>query len=81
MAPTGVAVDASGNVYVVDVVTNRVQKFTSDGAYILSMGVLWLGDGQFYYPRGIAVDASGNVYVADTYNHRIQKFMSEEEFM
>jgi DNA-binding beta-propeller fold protein YncE len=75
-SPWGIAVDNSGNVYVVDTGNNRVQKFTSSGAYVTKWGSLGTGNGQFHEPYGIAVDSSGYVYVADRENNRIQKFTS-----
>ena len=77
----GVAVDASGNVYVADTDNNRVQKFDSSGTFITKWGSSGEGDSQFYYPNGVAVDATGNVYVADTDNNRIQKFTSDGAFI
>jgi streptogramin lyase len=74
-SPQGVAVDGSGNVYVTEFANNRVQKFTSSGAY---QGVTWgstgSAPGQFNRPMGLTVDASGAVYVTDRDNARIQKF-------
>lgn len=58
--PNGVAVDASGNVYVVDTDLDRVQKFSSTGTYLTQWGVNGSGNGEFDAPTGIAVDASGN---------------------
>jgi DNA-binding beta-propeller fold protein YncE len=79
--PTGVAVDASGYVYVVDSYNNRIQKFTSTGTYLTQWGTPGSGNGQFSFPYGVAVDASGNVYVADTGNYRIQKFTSTGTYL
>jgi hypothetical protein len=72
--PGGIAVDASGNVYVADTGNNRIQKFTSTGNFLTKWGSAGSGDGLFTTPRGIAVDGSGKVYVADTGNNRIQVF-------
>ena len=72
--PSGMAVDASGIVYVADRANYRIQKFDSIGTFVTKWGTPGTGDGQFTKPYAVAVDASGNVYVADTANHRIQKF-------
>ena len=67
--PTGIAVDASGNVYVAEVGDNntegghRVQKFTSGGAFIGEWGSLGSDLGRFNFPGDVAVDSLGNVYV------------------
>ena len=73
-SPCGVAVDASGNVYVADTFNHRVQVFTSSGVFVTEWGSYGSGPGQFYRPMGIAVAADGRVIVADTYNDRIQVF-------
>ena len=75
------AIDGSGNVYVADTGNNRIQKFTSAGAFLTAWGSAGTTNGQFSIPSGIAVDASGNVYVADTGNNRIQKFTSAGVFV
>jgi Tol biopolymer transport system component/DNA-binding beta-propeller fold protein YncE len=76
--PWGIAVDRSGNVYVVDSLNYRIQKFSSTGTFVTQWGSSGTGDGQFIYPCGIAVDSSGNVYVVDSRYYRIQKFSSTD---
>ncbi|MBI5193028.1 MAG: hypothetical protein HZA08_06250 [Nitrospirae bacterium] len=79
--PIGIAVDSSGNIYVVDSGNARIQKFTSNGTFITKWGSPGTGDGQFSGPSAIAVDSSGNVYVADASNARVQKFSSDGMFI
>jgi uncharacterized protein (TIGR03663 family) len=79
--PRGIAVDEAGNVYVADSGNHRIQKFDSDGKFLVQWGSQGMGSGQFQEPWGIAVDAEGHVYVADTWNHRVQKFDAEGNFL
>jgi len=86
--PMGVAVDDAGNVYVTDTGFddftagfNRIQKFDSNGMFLLKWGSQGTGEGQFSTPHGIAVDGDGFVYVADGDNNRVQKFTSEGVFV
>jgi tripartite motif-containing protein 71 len=79
--PVATAVDASGNVYVVDVSNERIQEFTGTGTYLRQWGSLGSGNGQFNGPGAIAVDSFGNVYVTDIGNYRIQKFTSSGTYL
>jgi tripartite motif-containing protein 71 len=66
-SPTGIDVDAAGNVYVADYFNSRIQKFTSDGAFLGKWGSLGNGPGQFLFgPHDVAVHTNGNVYATDT---------------
>ena len=62
--PNGVAVDASGNVYVADSNNGRLVVFAPDGSQLGVIG-RGAGAGNLGLPRGIAIDDSGRVYVAD----------------
>jgi DNA-binding beta-propeller fold protein YncE len=68
--PASLAVDASGNVFVVDEGNNRIQKSDSNGNFLTKWGTTGTDNGQFEEPTGIALDSSGNVYVVDRGNSR-----------
>ena len=72
--------DAEGNLYVVDTLNHRVQKFTREGGLLGGWGSHGCGEGEFNMPWGIAVDEVGDVYVADWRNDRVQKFSADGEF-
>ncbi len=66
----GIAVEASGVVYVVDGSNHRIQKFTPDGTFLGKFGSPGSGPGQFNCPEDVIV-AGGTVYVVDNGNARV----------
>ena len=78
--PRGVAVDGGGNVWVVDSENNRVQKFSSQGEYLLKFGSSGSGNGQFSTPVDIAIAPGGDLWVTDSGNDRVQKFNAKGEY-
>jgi len=76
-APTNVAVDQDGNLYVSDTLNDRVEEFDADGAFIRAFGKNGDGPGYFSRPKGIAVDCDGHVWVADAMLNRLQIFTKE----
>lgn len=69
--PTGVAVDGSGNVYVIVFGGNQQLKETlqADGTYIESQ--LPLPTGGFAFPWGVAVDSSGNIFIPNSLHNSV----------
>jgi len=83
--PSGVAVDAQGNVFIADQGGNyRVRRVGAVTPHVITTVI---GNGTEYfsgdcgpatdaslqYPVGVAVDARGNVFIADQYNHRVRR--------
>lgn len=60
-----------------------IQKFGSNGAFLLKWGSAGTGDGEFSYPAGIAFDSNGYVYVTDQGDdvNRVQIFSSSGVFL
>lgn len=81
--PTGVAVDASGNVYIADNSNNRIRKVNTSGIITTVAGIGgasgFTGDGgaataaKLANPWGLTLDKNGNIYFSDSQNHRIRK--------
>ena len=79
--PRGVAVDASGNVFVADYSNHVIRKITPAGVVSTFAGSVGItgsangtgGSARFNAPANVAVDTSGNVYVADSGNGSLRK--------
>jgi sugar lactone lactonase YvrE len=72
MNPTGIAVDASGTVYVADSGNTVIRKILPSGVTSTLAGSGYLGymdgvgrDASFYSLQGMTKDSSGNIYVSD----------------
>jgi sugar lactone lactonase YvrE len=77
---TGIAVDASGNLFIQDWTGNVIRKYTTAGVLSIFAGSGKAGraDGQgrlasFSQPDGIITDAAGNIYVGDQTYRLIRK--------
>ncbi|MFT5166910.1 MAG: gliding motility-associated-like protein [Saprospiraceae bacterium] len=78
--PTGIDVDAAGNLYVADHMTHIIRKITPDGTVSRIAGAPYctgLIDGNvnealFNRPYGLTLDNYGNIIVADEWNHAIR---------
>ncbi len=79
--PLGIAINSSNNIYVADLDNNRIQKFDSNGTFILMWGSSGSTNGKFNKPQDVAVDNLSNVYVTDQDNNRVQKFDSNGIFI
>jgi DNA-binding beta-propeller fold protein YncE len=80
-APYGIAADSGGRIYVADTGNNRIQIFTSRGAFIGLRGSLGGEPGQFDYPDALAVDAHHDLFVSDELNNRVQEFSPAGDYL
>ncbi len=69
-----IALDSSGNIYLIDTIAEVVAKYTGQGVYITQWGTSGAGNGQFDDIARITIDTNNNVYVLDWGNNRIQRF-------
>ena len=68
-------------VYVTDLFSHSVWKFSLEGELIARVGRRGKSPGEFNLPYGLAVDRTGIVYVTDNRNHRIQVFTPDLELI
>ncbi len=81
--PSGVALDAQGDLFVGDTANNRVMKYAynastgtyaSSGTVVAGTGTAGSGHNQLNDPGGVALDAKGDLFVADSANNRVEEF-------
>lgn len=81
----GLHVDPTGNVWITDIGSHQVFRFTPAGAPLLTLGRAddpGTAPGQFDQPTDVAVTDDGTIFVTDGYgNRRVVKFTAAGEYV
>lgn len=82
--PVDAGFDADGDLYVLDALNSRVQRFRwEDNAYRYQMhfGERGTSEGSFQIPKSLAVTPSGHVYVTDSLGDKVIVFDRDGTFL
>lgn len=79
--PHGVAIDARGNIFVVDTGNDRIVKFDPSGKELMAFGKKGSDSGQFLKPLIAAVSPQGKLLVLDSETSWIQVFTPDGKFV
>ncbi|MDH3199078.1 MAG: hypothetical protein OEO21_12655, partial [Candidatus Krumholzibacteria bacterium] len=79
--PTGVAIDAAGEVLVLDAKLSCVKRFSRDGAYIGSFGRDGAGPGELRGAGSMAVTTDGRIVIYEFGNRRFSVFDARGEHL
>src|SRR5262249_45520852 len=82
--PSGIAIDAHGNIYIADTANNVIREVDTSGIIHTVAGNFFAGSGysgdggpankaQLAFPRGLSIDQSGSIYIADTFNNVVRE--------
>jgi len=75
-APQGIAITATGTIWVADTGNNRLEKFNTAGTLISALSGEGTEPGKLKEPTGVTSAPDGSLWVADTGNNRIQAWNS-----
>lgn len=75
--PLGVALDNQGNVFVMDFLKCRLQKFDHEGKLLSATGGISAQSGNFVRPKHIAIDRDGELYAVDAAFQNVQMFNAD----
>ena len=72
--PSGIELEADGNILVSDIGASNIKRFSPDGELLLTFGEKGYAPHQMFKPAGITVLDDGTIAVVDWGNHRAQLY-------
>jgi len=78
--PAGVTVDKNNNLYIIDISSTKVKKYSPEGKFIRAFGQTGREFRKLKIPAGIAIDSKGNLYVTDAKTHGVLLFDATGKF-
>lgn len=73
--------DKEGNFYVTDWDSKRIQKYDTEGKYLLTIGKQGQGPGEFSNLSTVRFDKNGHIYVTDISSRRISFFDTDGKYL
>ena len=70
--PKGLALDSRGDLWITDAYLDQVSVYSTDGAYLISIGVS--GSDLFNFPAGAASHPDGRIVIVDSLSRRLHVF-------
>lgn len=81
VVPSAITIDSNGNIYIADVINNRVQKFNKQGKFLSKIRFTvnrklfeWIID-------DLATDSTNNLYIASRHEMKINKYNSDGKLL
>ncbi|GBD96521.1 MAG TPA: hypothetical protein ENG83_00385 [Nitrospirae bacterium] len=79
--PAIMALNKYNEIFIVDVLNTRVQKFDPFGQFITGIGFWGVLEGRLFRPKGVAIDRKERIFISDSYMGVIQAFTDTGRFI
>lgn len=79
--PQDTVMDSTANVYTLDYMDDKIQKFSSEGEYLKTIGESGQGPVDFNRPFSVDIDSYDKLYILDSQNRRIQILSNKGEYL
>jgi hypothetical protein len=81
IVPSAIAIDSNVNIYIADVINNRVQKFNKQGKFLSKIRFTVNRKSFEWTIDDLATDGSNNLYIASRHEGKIDKYSPERKLL